>query len=115
MSDDGLLVIDPLQTVAQLRCVAQVPFDEIEALGFIFLSTAVEIRNRNGCPHKTILWPVPTNAATCPGTPYMKGRGRIKRVFLSIVPDSPVGVLHEGARQRGAGVNAGRCPPKAWR
>ena len=35
------------------------PFDEIEALGFIFLSTAVEIRNRNGCPHKTILWQVP--------------------------------------------------------
>jgi len=38
------------------------PFDEIEALGFIFLSKAVEIRNRNGCPHKTILWQVSTNA-----------------------------------------------------
>ena len=42
------------------------PFNEIEALGFIFLSTEVEIRNRNGCPHKTILLPVPTNAARCP-------------------------------------------------
>ena len=53
--------------------------------------------------------------AHCPITPYMKGRSRIKTLFLSIVPDPPVGVLHEGARQRDAGVNVGRCPPKAWR
>ena len=50
-----------------------------------------------------------------PGSPYMKGRGRIKSLFLSIVPDSPIGVLHESARQRDVGVNVGRCPPKAWR
>jgi hypothetical protein len=45
----------------------------------------------------------------------MKGRGRIKSLFVSIVPDSPIGVLYESARQRDAGVNVGRCPPKAWR
>jgi len=28
----------------------------------------------------------------------MKGRGRIKRIFPSVVPDSPIGVLHESAR-----------------
>jgi hypothetical protein len=47
--------------------------------------------------------------------PYMKGRGRIKSLFLGIVPDPPIGVLHESARQRDVGVNVGRCPPKAWR
>jgi hypothetical protein len=35
------------------------------------------------------------------------GRGRIKGVFRSIVPDSPIGVLHESARQRDVGVNVG--------
>jgi hypothetical protein len=39
----------------------------------------------------------------------MKGRGRIKNPFWSIVPDSPVGVLHEDARQRDVGVNVGRA------
>jgi len=48
--------------------------------------------------------------ADCPLTPYMKGRGRFKRFLLSIVPDSPSGVLHESARQRDVGVNVGRLP-----
>ena len=54
-------------------------------------------------------------ARTYPLSPYMKGRSRIKRDFLSIVPDGATGVLHEDARQRDVGVNVGRCPPKAWR
>jgi hypothetical protein len=35
--------------------------------------------------------------------------------FLSIVRDSPIGVLRESARQRDVGVNVERCPPEAWR
>ncbi len=44
--------------------------------------------------------------------PYMKGAGPDQDLFRSIVPKPPVGVLHEGARRRGAGVNVGRYPPK---
>ena len=51
----------------------------------------------------------------CPIPPYMKGRSRIKCLFLSIVPDSPIGVPARERRQRDVGVNVGRCPPQAWR
>jgi hypothetical protein len=47
MGYDDLLAIDRFQAITHLRYLAQVPLDEIEALGLIFLSTAVEIRNRN--------------------------------------------------------------------
>jgi hypothetical protein len=40
----------------------------------------------------------------CPLSPYMKGQGRIKTLRRWIVPDSPIGVLHEGARRRDVGA-----------
>ena len=40
-------------------------------------------------------------------SPYMKGRSRIKSLFLSIVPDSPIGVLHQSAGQRDVGSTSG--------
>lgn len=80
MSDDNLLVVDWFQTVAQLRYLAQVPFNEIEAMGFIFLSKAFEIPNRNGCPHKDdSMGQVPRTPTRCPSTP---GEGRRLTLFV---------------------------------
>ena len=36
-----------------------------------------------------------------------EGAGPVRNLCRSIVPDSRVGVLHEGVRRRGAGVNVG--------
>jgi hypothetical protein len=55
-----------------------VPFDEIEALGLIFLSPAVEMRNRNERPHEPIL-------LTQRGAQYV---GKVAQIHPSGIPQT---------------------------